>query len=365
MVSWHNTLNLVPYLLPNAYDSFHLLLTDHHFHYGYILYASAIMARLDPSFVAEFGSFVDAIFSDVANPMNGDSRAAIMGGSFFPQSRHKSWFDGHSFATGMFPFGNGKSQESSSEAVNCYYGAYLWALLRGGDASGDLANFASLLLAMEIRGAKTYWHMLPPAALGNGTSASSIYSPTFQENYMVGNLGMLDVTANTWFGNSPLYVHMINAIPITSATAALFDESYVQQEYNFLMKSTGKVEMAWRGYTVCIHAILDPNKAWQDAQELVSYQLDSAISKSQVLFWISSRHGFNTSIPITTSKTKSDMPSPSSSTISTTTTGTGEDGNNTSACSNNPMCDSQGLIGSCCPTLDGSFLDCCGAQARF
>jgi endo-1,3(4)-beta-glucanase len=127
------------------------------------------MARIDPSFIDRYGTHVDAIFHDVAHPSNGDSQGISSGEIFFPMARHKSWYDGHSFATGMFPFGNGKSQESSSEAVNCYYGAYLWSLVRHGEQPSDVTDFARLLLAMEIRGAKTYWHMLPPTVTGNGS----------------------------------------------------------------------------------------------------------------------------------------------------------------------------------------------------
>jgi len=45
--------------------------------------------------------------------------------SLFPVARHKDFFDGHSWASGLFPMANGKSQESVSEAVNAYYGAAL------------------------------------------------------------------------------------------------------------------------------------------------------------------------------------------------------------------------------------------------
>ncbi|CAM9873455.1 unnamed protein product, partial [Chrysoparadoxa australica] len=42
--------------------------------------------------------------------------------------RHKDFFSGHSWASGLFSQANGKSQESSSEAVNAYYGAYLFGV---------------------------------------------------------------------------------------------------------------------------------------------------------------------------------------------------------------------------------------------
>jgi endo-1,3(4)-beta-glucanase len=317
------------------------------------------MAKVDPTFLERFGTHVDAMFHDIAHPTNVDSRAMPGSGVFFPFSRHKSWFDGHSYATGMFPFGNGKSQESSSEAVNCYYGAYLWSLVRHGDSTvgSDLTDFTRLLLAMEIRGAKTYWHMIPSDPLSNTSSVTStVYNPEFQENYMVGNVGMLDVVANTWFGNDPLYVHMINAIPITAATAVLFDKEYVEQEYPFLMKSRSSVEMAWRGYTISIHAILDATAAWKDAQDLVSYELDSALSKSQALYWISQRPGFNVTIKETERKggtpaneDTAKARSPSKNAAS-------------ARCENNPACDTAGLTGECCPTLNGVFLGCCSRR---
>lgn len=295
---------------------------------------------------------MDALFHDVAHSANGDSKTVLPNSAFFPMSRHKSWFDGHSFATGMFPFGNGKSQESSSEAVNCYYGAYLWSLVRHGDGSvgSDLTDFARLLFAMEVRGAQTYWHMMPKGALEDNSKAVQVYSTTFQRNYMVGNVGMLDVSANTWFGNDALYVHMINAIPITSATAVLFDSKYVQQEYKYLMASRSEVEMPWRGYTVSIHAIIDPNMAWEDAQGLVSYELDAAISKSQVLYWIMSRPNFNVTVSV-------ENGGPASTDDSASDTGA-----SSAACNNHSRCEKLGISGQCCPTSDGSYLGCCGGS---
>lgn len=134
---------------------------DHHFQYGYILYACAIMGRLNSTFLTRHSQSVDAIYYDIAHNSNLDSKKTD--GVFFPGARHKVWFDGHSFASGLFPFGNGKSQESSSEAVNSYYGAYLWSLVRNGaidDPNSDSSSqtdFARLLLATELRGARTYW----------------------------------------------------------------------------------------------------------------------------------------------------------------------------------------------------------------
>mmetsp|Transcript_12277 Transcript_12277/g.22018 ORF Transcript_12277/g.22018 Transcript_12277/m.22018 type:complete len:325 (+) Transcript_12277:195-1169(+) len=322
------------------------------------------MAKIDPSFIERFGPHVDAIFHDIAHSTNGDSRSVESDNIFFPMTRHKSWFDGHSFATGMFPFGNGKSQESSSEAVNCYYGAYLWSSVRHAEVASDVTDFSRLLLAMEVRGAKTYWHMIPKSILGNSTDATAfhhLYTPDFEENYMVGNVGMLDVAANTWFGTDPLYIHMINAIPITAITKLLFEKDYVKYEYPFLMDSRNSVEMAWRGYTTSIHAIIDPNAAWKEAQDLVSFELDAALSKSQVLYFISQQPGFGLASETrnSTNSTKSSGRPNSFSLTTKAPSPSQHESSSSSSCASHPSCANTGLTGECCPSSRNIFLDCC------
>lgn len=345
---------------------------DHHFHYGYVLYAAAILGRADPKFISQYGPYVDAVFYDVAHSSavakpNSDKEI------FFPLARHKSWFDGHSFASGLFPFANGKSQESSSEAVNCYYGAYLWARLRWG-SSGDhkMVDLARLLLATEVTGAKTYWHMLPTQdASGNGTNKSttsasasatslipSPYNSAFRKNYMIGNLGMTDATCTTWFGTENIYVHLINFMPVTAITAELFDKGYVKGERSVL-GSNDSVENAWKGYSICNEAILDPNNAWIESERLISNLLDSGLSKSQVLFWVSTREGFSSRTTVEVSP-KSDVNVVQDQQASTKSTGSKRgDLNFLSSCSSHEKCVVDSLEGSCCPTNEGIFLRCC------
>lgn len=331
-----------------------------------MLYASAILAKYDAHFLHDYGPYVDSLLFDVAYSSNSESGLSD-DDNFFPFTRHLNWFDGHSFASGLFPYGNGKSQESSSEAVNCYYGAYLWSKVRFGDGGGidsssgntiggkGGTDFARLLLAMELRGARTYWHMLPSSnGEGNSseTKASSVYNNRFAKNYMVGNLGMLDAVCSTWFGTNPLYVHMINFVPLTAVTSLLFDANYVKEEYNnALSKLYDGVEMAWKGYVVADRAIVDPNGAWEDAKELISYELDAALSLSQLLYFISTRKEFSGGGEGSSSGPDNADTSgePSSSTSSSS-----------SACEVHSGCVDLGLSGECCPTSSGIVLGCCG-----
>jgi len=330
---------------------------DHHFHYGYVLYAAAILGRANPKFITQYGSYVDSLFYDVAHNssavMNLGSKSEI----FFPFARHKSWFDGHSFASGLFPFANGKSQESSSEATNCYFSAYLWSKVRwAGSTEGDkIVDYARLLLATEITGAKTYWHMMPssinPFTATPGSNLFPVpYNTIFQQNYMVGNLGMTDVTSTTWFGNEVVYVHLINLMPITAITSELFDKAYVKEEREVLM-NIDSVEKAWTGYLISNEAIIDPNKAWTEAQSLISTQIDSGSSKSQVLYWISTRPGF---LSNTTASVPDKVNQMRSEPLENTEVVAGS-----ASCSFHDNCVKSELLGLCCPTKDGTMLSCC------
>jgi hypothetical protein len=53
---------------------------------------------------------------------------------------------------------------------------------------------------MEIQATQTYWHM----------GSDDIYDSFFTYGKMVGNIGGLDVTASTWFGDEVEFVHGIN-----------------------------------------------------------------------------------------------------------------------------------------------------------
>lgn len=329
------------------------------------------MGRLNASFVEEYADAVDSLLYDIAYKGNGDSLA--VDNVFFPLARYKSWYDGHSFASGLFPAANGKSQESTSEAINGYYGAYLWSLVKyslgvGGDVTGDFKDYARLLLATEIRGAKTYWQMMPPQASSGSNSTdiphrSNIYPASLTQNYMVGNLGMLDAVCSTYFARELFYVHLINIIPVTAITAELFGPNYVEQQYNHVLAGA-EIPNSWKGYAVCNKAIAEPNTAWQEAQKLASAQLDPALSKSQVLYFISTLDGFETPI-ISESDTSGDDFIPGGSSSSGTTSSdagsssssAGAPSDAGSTCETHSNCSP--LTGQCCPTAEGTMLECC------
>ena len=115
---------------------------DHHFHFGYFVYAASVIAKSDSNWVNTYGDAVLSLIRDYSNPAygNGDPNFTFM--------RNKDWFVGHSWAAGIFPFADGRNQESSSESVNGWYAVSLYGLATGNERIKDLGRLA---LASEIR----------------------------------------------------------------------------------------------------------------------------------------------------------------------------------------------------------------------
>ncbi|CAM9422577.1 unnamed protein product [Discosporangium mesarthrocarpum] len=91
-----------------AADFFNTLYNDHHFHFGYLVNAGAVLGLLRPSWLtANEGlnkEFIDSLIRDVNSPNDDDD--------FFPMFRSFDWFCGHSWARGLLFSGDGKDQAS-------------------------------------------------------------------------------------------------------------------------------------------------------------------------------------------------------------------------------------------------------------
>lgn len=337
---------------------------DHHFHYGYFIFAAAVLAKLSPLYFMVYQTQFAMFVRDVCNPDAADPD--------FPYARHKDLFDGHSWASGLLNQANGKNQESSSEAVNAYYACYLYGL---STSNPTLSQHSRTMLAMETQAVKYYWHMTPN---------SLVYDALFASNVMVGNVAGLDVTASTWFGNNPEYVHGINMMPLTPASALLFDPAFARLQWPALAlrlqqaghtgdplcsankacagleglccptaeglllgccdQLAGALQPEWKALILAVHALLDRDTAWS---ELLAHQqqgFGSGNSRSNSLYWAASRPP-----PLIAAKNISTHIRNLSSAI-------------LPACSANSGCSALGLGGQCCPvdnTSPAIYLGCC------
>ena len=99
---------------------------ESHFHYGYHIYAAAILSYFDAEWGKAHFEEVLLLIRDIANPSLEDK--------YFPIFRHKDLYIGNSWASGIStiggqPFLNGRNQESSSEAIAAYEGISLYGYI--------------------------------------------------------------------------------------------------------------------------------------------------------------------------------------------------------------------------------------------
>lgn len=96
---------------------------DHHFHYGYHIFAAAVIGHLDKTWIAGNKDYVNMLARDTSNPSAKDT--------IFPMWRSFDWYHGHSWATGLFASLDGKNQESTSEDMMHAYGLKMWGKVSG------------------------------------------------------------------------------------------------------------------------------------------------------------------------------------------------------------------------------------------
>ncbi|AQZ15120.1 hypothetical protein BZL39_H04980 [Zygosaccharomyces parabailii] len=225
------------------YDFGNTYYNDHHFHYGYIIHAAAAIghvdAKLGGTWAQENKEWVNSLVRDVANPSTDDQ--------YFAQSRMFDWFHGHSWAAGLFENGNGKNEESSSEDYNFAYGMKLW-----GSVIGDSS--------MELRGD------LMISIMSDSMNDYMLYddSNTVEPSEIIGNKvsgilfdDIIDYT--TYFGTNTEYIHGIHMLPITPASSAIRQPTFVSQEWSSKLSSIiGSLESGWAGILRLNQALFDP-----------------------------------------------------------------------------------------------------------
>ena len=170
---------------------------DHHFHYGYFLYAAGVLCAGDSALAAKLAPVMDLLAADIASPTDT---------GFFPQRRPFDAYASHSWASGTSPFADGNNQESSSEAVNAWAGLALWARARG-DAA--LEQQATWMHSLETQTALAYW-------LAPDLSAFSGF-----QHHIVGIGWGTKRDYATWFSPDPTAILMIQVLPASPSAGYL------------------------------------------------------------------------------------------------------------------------------------------------
>ena len=133
---------------------------DHHFHYGYWLYAGSILGKYDSTFLKQNAPQLSLLAADIANPGATNQ---------FPAYRNYDPYAGHSWAAGLSPFSDGNNQESSSEAIHAWNGVAAWGKVT---KNAELQQTGEWLLANEASTGQRAWRSVDTTnqALSNFTS---------------------------------------------------------------------------------------------------------------------------------------------------------------------------------------------------
>ncbi len=238
-------------------------LNDHHFHYGYILYAAAVVAKNDPALAEQYAPVADLLAADIASPQGTDS---------FPQYRNFDPYSGHAWASGSSPFADGNNQESSSESVNAWNALALWEQVRG---NTDMYNQAVWMMSTEANSAKLYW-----------TNGDFSEFPAFTHKIAALNWGGKRDYA-TWFSPEPGAMLGIQLIPMGSYSGYLAGDAD-RIKANLAEAAAGGYGAQFGEYMVQYLALADPAAAREQLANLPK-EIDNGTTKSWVMAFVFSR----------------------------------------------------------------------------
>lgn len=241
---------------------------DHHFHYAYHVITAAIIAKVDNdigdgSWLAHNRDWVETLIRDYSNPSKADP--------YFPEFRSFDWFAGHSWAKGLFPSGDGKDQESSSEDVNAAYALKLW-----GSVAGNAAMESIGLLELGIMRISANEYFLY-------TDDNTTQPANFIPNKVSGIFFENKIDHTTYFGNKLIYIQMIHAIPITPASSFIRTPAFVKEEWEQKLSSiSNEINDGWKGILMLNVALFDPRQSYEffSSPTFASTYLDNGQSRT-------------------------------------------------------------------------------------
>ncbi|KAF7130448.1 hypothetical protein RHSIM_Rhsim10G0064700 [Rhododendron simsii] len=252
------------------------LYNDHNYHLGYFLYGIAVLAKIDPAWGRKYRP---QAFSLLADFMNLERHR----NSSYPRLRCFDLWKLHSWAGGLTEFGDGRNQESTSEAVNAYYSAALMGLAYG---DTHLVAIGSTLSAMEIHSAQTWWHV---------RERDTLYPQDFtRENRLVGVLWANKRDSGLWFA-PPEWKECrlgIQLLPLLPISEVLFSEiSFVRELVAWTLPALERegVGEGWKGFLYALQGVYDKEGALGNIRNLNGF--DDGNSLTNLLWWIHSRGG--------------------------------------------------------------------------
>lgn len=242
---------------------------DHHFHYGYFIYAASILAKYDPVFKQQYQPMVDVLVADIANYTSTSS---------LPLRRNFDPYFGHSWASGSSPFNDGNNQESASEAMNAWIGVSLWATQTDNKQLRDQADW---MLSNEVASTYAYWL--------NFDQTAAPYNKNYQHTIAPLNWGGKRDYA-TFFSGEPSAMLGILLIPMnpTMVTFRSLDQR-IDTVVNEAFPTPESDNAQFADYILMLSSLHGMKNQLDRAKSLDDKFIDDANSRSYLYAWIMSR----------------------------------------------------------------------------
>lgn len=234
-------------------------LNDHHFHYGYYIRLGAIIGSFDPASVEEIKKGIAPMVADIATTTRTDNA--------YPFLRNFDIYESHSWADG---YGNsewGNNQESSSEAINAWYGLYLWSQVTH---DTTLAQYSLYLYNGEITGAKYYWFDID-------NMYTSPYKHAIASRVFGGK-----VDFDTWFSDETNMKYGIQLLPFSPASDYLDTFQNFENYQKDFTASGGGISKDWGDLFLMWESYYDPKDALSSKEDVNKLEGDN--TKSMLLY---------------------------------------------------------------------------------
>jgi len=242
---------------------------DHHFHYGYFIYAAAVLAEQDKEFLADYKDTINLIIADIA--LSNKKDAAFS--SLFPTMRAFDFYEGHSWASGTAPFLDGNNQESTSEALNAWYAIWLWGTVTESSEYKEIGNY---LFSTELNSTRNYWFADP----------STNYSfPDGYKNSIASIVWGGKVDFATWFSAQPLDIYGIQFIPFTPASVYLQNSELLNRDKDILENALNNREGKLQDI-VLMYLGVNGGRKNMSKDMINSVLIDDGNSRTNLLFWL-------------------------------------------------------------------------------
>lgn len=241
---------------------------DHHFHYGYFIYAASILGKYDESFVSRHKDYINLLAADIGNYKPNDTN--------FPLRRNFDPYASHSWAAGLAPFADGNNQESSSEAIQAWNAVTVWGEVT---KNKELADSGRWMLAQETATAKNAWRNADTTSgyLRNYTSPVASLSFGGKRTYA------------TFFSDEPNTKLAIQLIPLNPMMQVFGqDKTRISTQVNAAIEDNN-FNVALGDYVIMYAALNDPDRALKASEQQQDKFVDDGNSRTYMNAWIFSQ----------------------------------------------------------------------------